>query len=90
MIEPLMPMTEQPAVSARPKRKQRVMQIRFPATMNFGITAAMAIAIEELCGPNSPFTQSDVGRMALHSYLLGNSASYQHAIASEGMRGNGA
>jgi hypothetical protein len=58
--------------------------------MNFGITGAMAIAIEELCGPNSPFTQSDVGRIALHSYLLGNSASYQHAIASEGMRGNGA
>ena len=59
------------------------MHVRFPATMNFGITGPMAIAVDELCGPASPFTQSDIGRMALHSYLLTNSASYQHAIASE-------
>ena len=83
MTEPMMPMTEPTRVSTAKKRKQREMRIRFPATMNFGITAPMAIAVEAMCGPASPFTQSDIGRLALHSYLLGNSASYQHAIASE-------
>lgn len=69
------------------KRKQRPMVSRFPSTMNFGITAEMAAAVQELCTPASPFTQSDVGRIALHSYLLGNSERYRRAI---GGNGNGA
>jgi hypothetical protein len=83
MTEPMMPMAEPTRVSTPKKRKQREMRIRFPATMNFGVTAPMAMAVEAMCGPASPFTQSDIGRIALHSYLLGNSASYQQAIASE-------
>jgi hypothetical protein len=58
--------------------------------MNFSITAAMADGIAELCGPQSPFTQSDVGRISLHSYLLANSERYRRAIAAAGMsNGNG-
>jgi hypothetical protein len=53
--------------------------------MNFPITAAMFEGIQELCGPQSPFTQSDVGRISLHSYLLANSERYRRAIAAAGM-----
>jgi hypothetical protein len=63
------------------------MEKKFPHSMNFGVTQAMAEAVQELCTPQSPFTQSDVGRIALHSYLLGNSERYRRAI---GMNGNGA
>jgi hypothetical protein len=72
----------------QPKRRaQRPMEKKFPHSMNFGVTQAMAEAIQELCTPQSPFTQSDVGRISLHSYLLVNSERYRRAI---GGNSNGA
>src|SRR5262245_16158194 len=69
---------------AKIKRKQRPMQAKFPATMNFGVTATMAAAVARQCPPSSPFTQSDVGRLALHAWLLANDESYRREIAADG------
>jgi hypothetical protein len=65
------------------------MQSKFSYSMNFGITEAMFEAMQELCSPTSPFTQSDVGRLSLHGYLLTNSERYRRAIMNVGNR-NGA
>jgi hypothetical protein len=62
------------------------MQAKFPYSMNFGITEAMFEAMQELCSPTSPFTQSDIGRVSLHSYLLANSERYRRAIMNGGNR----
>ena len=88
---PPMSMTEVTQVTtqngAAKKRKQRPMVAKFPATMNFGITLAMAEGVQRLSPPSSPFTQSDIGRIALHSYLLSNDELYRRAIAADGMNG---
>jgi len=76
--------TQGGAVGQPKKRKQRPMVAKFPATMNSGITLAMAEGVQRLCSPSSPFTQSDVGRIALHSYLLSNDELYRHAVSNGG------
>jgi hypothetical protein len=79
------PVTSTP--QAAPKRRtQRLMQAKFPYSMNFGITGAMFEAIQDMCTSASPFTQSDVGRLSLHAYLLTNSERYRRAIAADGMK----
>jgi len=66
------------------------MQAKFPYSMNFGITAPMFEAIQELSSPSSPFTQSDVGRHSVHSYLLTHSERYRRAMRADHMNtGNG-
>jgi len=66
------------------------MQAKFPYSMNFGITAPMFEAIQELSSPSSPFTQSDVGRHSVHSYLLTHSERYRRAMKANPMTtGNG-
>jgi len=66
------------------------MQAKFPYSMNFGITGAMFEAMQELCSPSSPFTQSDVGRLSLHGYLLTHSERYRRAMRVDHMNaGNG-
>jgi len=78
-----------PTPQTAPKRRaQRPMQAKFPYSMNFGITAPMFEAIQELSSPSSPFTQSDVGRHSVHSYLLTHSERYRRAMRAD-HTGNG-
>jgi hypothetical protein len=72
------------AAASKKVRKHRAINPKFPATMNFGITIQMAQAVLRQCPRSSPFNQSDIGRLALHSWLLANDESYRRDILAEG------
>jgi len=57
---------------------------RFPLRFHCAITIAMGNSLKRLTGHNCLLSESDVGRMALHNYLLANDPHYVRA-----MRGNG-
>jgi hypothetical protein len=76
--------TQGNGAAEKKKRKQRPMVSKFPCAMNFGITELMAQAVQRQCPPSSPFTQSDIGRLAVHTFLLQNDAIYQREIAADG------
>jgi hypothetical protein len=57
---------------------------RFPLRVHSAITIPMDAALKRLTGGHSLFTESDILRMALHSYLLANDPHYVDV-----MRGNG-
>jgi hypothetical protein len=49
---------------------------RFPLRFHCAITVAMNDSIKRMTGNNSLLSESDVGRMALHGYLLANDPGY--------------
>ena len=53
---------------------------RFPLRFHCAITPAMGEAIKQMTGNNSLLSESDVGRLALHGYLLTNNAAYARAM----------
>src|SRR5262245_17521060 len=65
-------------------RKPRAINPKFPCAMNFGITVQMAQAVLRQCPQSSPFSQSDIGRLALHHWLLVNDEAYRREIAADG------
>ena len=42
----------------------------------------MGDALKQLTGGNSLLTESDIGRLALHSYLLANSPQYARVMGN--------
>jgi hypothetical protein len=68
-------------VDARPAARTRPKPIeRFPLRFHCAITPAMHDGLKELTGGNSLMSESDIGRLALHSYLLANSRRYHRAM----------
>ena len=68
-------------LGARPAAKKRHTPIeRFPLRFHCAITNAMGDSIKRLTGGNSLMSESDVGRLALHSYLLANDGHYARAM----------
>jgi hypothetical protein len=64
-------------VGAKPPAKKRPAPIeRFPLRFHCAITIAMGDSIKRMTGNNSLLSESDVGRMALHGYLLANDPGY--------------
>jgi hypothetical protein len=62
---------------ARPKAKVRQSPvIKFPCRFHCAISLAMADSLRRLTGANSLLSESDIGRLALHSYLLANDGQY--------------
>jgi len=57
---------------------------RFPFRVHSAITGPMDAALKRLTGGHSLFTESDILRIALHSYLLANDPHYAAV-----MQGNG-
>jgi hypothetical protein len=53
---------------------------RFPLRFHCAITNAMGNALKQLTGGNSLMSESDIGRLALHSYLLANSPLYARTM----------
>jgi hypothetical protein len=72
------------AAKAKQPRRQRAINPKFPCAMNFGITVQMAQAVLRQCPRSSPFSQSDIGRLALHAWLLTNDESYRREIVADG------
>jgi len=66
---------------AKPAAKKRHTPIeRFPLKFHFAITLAMGDSLKRLTGGNSLLSESDIGRLALHSYLLANDLQYVRAM----------
>ena len=69
--------------AARTPAKQRAKPIeRFPLKFHFAITLAMGDALKRLTGDNALLSESDIGRLALHSYLLANDPLYVRVISN--------
>jgi hypothetical protein len=64
-------------VGTKPAAKPRHKPIeRFPLRFHCAITLAMGNSLHRLTGSNSLLGESDVGRLALHNYLLSNDPMY--------------
>jgi hypothetical protein len=59
--------------------------VKFPVRFHCAITIEMGNSLRRLTGSNSLMSESDVGRMALHGYLLANDPYYVRAM----QQGNG-
>jgi len=69
--------------AARTVAKQRAKPIeRFPLRYHFAITVAMGDALKRLTGGNALLSESDVGRLALHSYLMANDPVYFRTMSN--------
>jgi hypothetical protein len=70
-------------VGTKPAAKKRHTPIeRFPLRFHCAITIAMGDSLKRLTGDNSLLSESDVGRMALHGYLLANDPQYVRAMSN--------
>jgi hypothetical protein len=66
-----------PAAASTTAKKPRAKAIeRFPLKYHFAITAPMGAALKRMTGSNSLLSESDIGRLALHNYLLANDPYY--------------
>jgi hypothetical protein len=83
-------MLEQPQISThqspdggakqKKPRKQRENIQRFPAAVNFSITAAMADSLMRMTPTNGPFSQSVYLRLLLHRGLVQDDPIYSRDI----------
>jgi len=69
-------------VAAKPVAKVRQKPIeRFPLRFHCAITMPMGDSLKRLCGGKSALlSESDIGRLALHGYLLANDPYYARAM----------
>jgi hypothetical protein len=72
-------------VGAPPAAKKRHTPIeRFPLRFHCAITNAMGEALKRLTGGNALLAESDIGRLALHGYLMANDPYYARAMRGDG------
>jgi hypothetical protein len=73
-------------VAAKPVAKVRPKPIeRFPLRFHCAITLPMGDSLKRLCGGNAALlSESDIGRLALHGYLLANDPHYARAMGGNG------
>jgi len=76
--------TAAPAVASKKALPRHKPIERFPLKFHFAITLAMGDALKRLTGDNALLSESDVGRLALHSYLLANDPLYARALNGGG------
>ena len=61
------------------KRRQTPI-VKFPLRFHCAITWAMGDSLRRLTGSNSLLSESDIGRLTLHSYLTANDPQYVRAM----------
>jgi hypothetical protein len=77
------PNTPPPSAAPVGAKKRRPPPIeRFPLRFHCAITEAMGAAIKRQTGSNSLLAESDIGRLALHGYLLANDPLYARAMGN--------
>jgi len=80
-MQPNTPSPSPAQVGAKPAAKRRHKPIeRFPLRFHCAITLAMGDALKRMTGGNSLLSESDIGRLAIHAYLLGNDPHYARII----------
>ena len=65
---------------ATTKAKRQTSVVKFPLRFHCAITIAMGDSLRRMTGGNSLLSESDIGRLALHSYLLSNDPHYHRAM----------
>lgn len=80
------PNTLSPAtVQAGTKKPVRRNVEKFPLRFHCAITLPMGDSLKRLTGGNAALlSESDIGRLALHGYLLANDPHYARAMGSHG------
>jgi hypothetical protein len=82
-VEPNTPSPSAAPAGAAPAAKKRHTAIeRFPLRFHCAITPAMGEALKRLTGGNSLLAESDIGRLALHGYLLANDPQYARVLSN--------
>jgi hypothetical protein len=66
-----------PLVAKKPRAKPIE---RFPLRFHCAITNAMGDSLKRLTGGNALLAESDIGRLALHAYLMANDPYYARAM----------
>jgi hypothetical protein len=67
------------SASTKAKVRHRAV-VKFPLRFHCAISQAMGESLRRLTGSNSLMAESDIGRIALHSYLLANDPYYARAM----------
>ena len=67
------------SASTKAKVRHRAV-VKFPLRFHCAISQAMGDSLRRLTGSNSLMAESDIGRIALHSYLLANDPYYARAM----------
>ena len=65
---------------ARRRKRRQTPVVKFPLRFHCAITIAMGDSLRRMTGGNSLLSESDIGRLALHSYLLSNDPHYHRAM----------
>jgi hypothetical protein len=63
-------------VAKKPQKERPKPIERFPQKFHFAISNAMNDSLKRLTGGNSLLAEADIGRLALHAYLLQNDPYY--------------
>jgi len=61
-------------------RKRQTPAVRFPARFHMAISIPMADSLRRLTGGNALLAEADIGRLALHSYLVANDPQYARVM----------
>ena len=72
--------TSAPDAAATTAKVRQRAAVRFPYQCHCAITPQMNSAIERLTNGNSLLAASDIIRLSLHAYLLGNDLQYRQEI----------
>jgi len=72
------------SASTKAKVRHRAI-VKFPVRFHCAISLAMGESLRRMTGGNSLMSESDIGRIALHGYLLANDPYYARAM----QQGNG-
>jgi hypothetical protein len=70
------------APAATSKTAKRSRPERYPLKYHCSITPAMANSLRRLTGRNSIHDEADIGRMALHEFLLKNDPQYLRKVSN--------
>jgi hypothetical protein len=77
--QPTGPAPRDATTKAKPRQRQTPV-VKFPLRFHCAITIAMGDSLRRMTGGNSLLSESDIGRLALHSYLLANDPHYHRAM----------
>ena len=69
--------------STKAKVRHRAI-VKFPVRFHCAISLAMGDSLRRMTGGNSLMSESDIGRIALHGYLLANDPYYARAMQQQG------
>jgi hypothetical protein len=75
--QPTKPSTQAATTTAT---KRQAPTVRFPARFHMAISIPMADSLRRLTGGNALLAEADIGRLALHSYLVANDPHYARVM----------